>query len=65
MYKKHQKHRKYQSRKDATKQKHKSVDKWTKIKNALKNHLDGKKSLIRLFTFLCMRRKKNRKIPKM
>ena len=29
----------------------------TKIKNALKRHLTGKKSLIRLFAFSCLRKK--------
>ena len=50
--KKHQKH------KNATKQKHKNANKRTRIKNALKKHLRGKKSFIRLFAFLCLRRKK-------
>ena len=36
----------------------------TKIKNALKKHLRGKKSLIRLFAFLCLRKKENRKTRK-
>ena len=31
----------------------------TKIKNTLKKHLTGKKSLIRLFAFLCLRKKKS------
>ena len=53
--KKHQKHKKH---KNATKQKHKNANKQTKIKNALKKYLRGKKSLIRLFAFLCLRRKK-------
>ena len=38
--KKHQKHKKH---KNATKQKHKNANKQTKIKNALKKHLSGKK----------------------
>ena len=33
--------------------KHKNTHKQTKIKNAHKKHLRGKKSLIRLFVFLC------------
>ena len=45
--KKHQKH------KNATKLKHKNVNKRTKIKNALKKHLRGKKSLIGVFAFFC------------
>ena len=36
----------------------------TKIKNALKKHRRGKKSLIRLFAFLCLRKKENRKTRK-
>ena len=35
--------------KNITKQKHKNANKGTKIKNALKKHLSGKKPLIRLF----------------
>ena len=50
--KKHQKHKKH---KNVTKQKHKNTIKRTKIKNAIKK---WKKSLIRLFAFLCLRRKK-------
>ena len=53
----HQKHQKHQKHKDATKQKHKNVNKRTKIKNALKKYQREKKSLIRLFAFLCLRRK--------
>ena len=52
--KNHQKHKKH---KNATKQKHKNANKQTKIRNMLKKHLRGKMSLIRLFTFLCLRRK--------
>ena len=44
--------------KSATKQKHKNANKQTKIKNELKKHIGGKKSLICLFTFSCLRRKK-------
>ena len=57
----HQKHQKHQKHKDAGKKKHKNANKRTKIKNALKKHLRGKKSLIRLCAFLCARRKQNRK----
>ena len=39
----------HEKHKNATKQKHKNANKWTKIKNALKKHLSGKKSLIGLF----------------
>ena len=42
---------KAQKHKDATKQKHKTLQA-KKKKNALKKHLRGKKSLIRLFAFL-------------
>ena len=55
--KKHQKAQKHKKHKNATKQKHKNANKRTKIKNALKKHLRGKKSLIRLFEFLCLQRK--------
>ena len=44
--KKHQKHKKH---KNATKQKHKNANKWTKIKNVLKRYLRGEKSLMRIF----------------
>ena len=47
MYKQHQKAPK--STKSITKQKHKNTNKQTKIKNALKKYLSGKKSLIHLF----------------
>ena len=47
--------------KNRTKEKHKIANKRTKIKNALKKHLRGKKSLIRLFAYLCLRRKKMKK----
>ena len=50
--KKHKKH------KSITKQKHKYANKRIKIKNTLKKHLRGKKSLIRLFAYLCLRKKK-------
>ena len=56
--KKHQKHQKNKKHKNITKQKHKNANKWTKINNALKKHLRRKKSLIRLFVFLCLQRKK-------
>ena len=63
--KKHQKAQKStkstKKHKSATKQKHKNANKRTKIKNALKKHLRGKKSLIRLFALLRLRRKRNRK----
>ena len=36
----------------------KNANKRIKIKNVYKKHLRGKKSLIRLFAFLCLRRKK-------
>ena len=39
----------HEKHKNATKQKHKNANKWTKIKNALKKHLREK--LIRLFAF--------------
>ena len=51
-------HQKHKQHKNTTKQKHKNANKQTKIKNALKKYLRGKKSLIRLFAFLCLRRKK-------
>ena len=35
--------KKHKMHKNTTKQKHKNVNKWTKIKNALKKHLTGKK----------------------
>ena len=62
-YKRHQKHQKHQKaqktqkHKNITKQKHKNANKRAKIKNALKKHLRGRKSLIHLFAFLCLRRK--------
>ena len=37
--------------------KSKKRHKWTKIKNELKKHRRGKKSLIHLFAFLCLWRK--------
>ena len=43
------KHQKLKKHKNATKQKHKNANKRTEIKNVLKNHLRGKKSLIRIF----------------
>ena len=52
-------HQKHEQHKNATKQKHKNANKQTKIKNALKKHLRGKNSLIHLFAFLCLRRKKS------
>ena len=55
---------KAQKNKNGTKQKHKNANKWTKIKNALKKYLRGKRSLICLFAFLSFlsaRRKKKRK----
>ena len=58
---KQQKHKKH---KNTTKQKHKNVNKRTKIKNAIKKHLRRKNSLSRVFAFLCLlraRRKENRK----
>ena len=45
----HKKHKKHQKHKNITKQKHKNANKQTKIKNGLKKHLSGKKSLIHLF----------------
>ena len=57
--KKHQEHKKHQKTQKRTKQKHKNAKKRTKIKNALKKHLREKKSLIRLFAYLCLRRKKS------
>ena len=59
------KHQKLKKHKNTTKQKHKTANKQTKIKNALKNHLRGKKSLIHLFAFLYLRRKKYRKVSTM
>ena len=53
--KKHQMHKKH---KNITKQKHKYANKRTKIKNTLEKHLRGKRPLIRLFVYLCLRRKK-------
>ena len=50
--------KKHKRHKNLTKQKHKNANKRTKIKNMLKKHLRGKKSLIRFFVFLCLRRKK-------
>ena len=47
-------HQKHQKHKDATKQKHKRLQAKKKQKqNAPKKYLRGKKSLIRLFAFLC------------
>ena len=56
-HKKNTRHQKYQKHKNTTKQKYKNANKRTKIKNALKKHLSGKKSLIRLFArkSLCSR----------
>ena len=48
--------------KNTIKQKQKNANKQTKIKNAFKKHLRGKKSLIRLFAFLWLRRKTNKKV---
>ena len=57
-YEKHQQapkntkqHQKAQKHRNATRQNHKNANKEAKIKNALKKHLRGKKSLIRLFAF--------------
>ena len=44
--------KKHKIHKNATKQKYENANKQTKIKNALKKHLSGKKWLIRLFAFL-------------
>ena len=52
-------HQKHEQHKNATKQKHKDANKQTKIRNVLKKHLRGKKSLNRFITFLCLRRKKS------
>ena len=52
------KHQKATKHKNITKQKHKNANKQIKIKNALKKHLREKKSLIRLFAFLSLGRKK-------
>ena len=60
-YKKNTKHKKHQKALKAQKQnqaKAQNANKPTKIKNMFKKHLREKKSLIRLFAFLCLRRKK-------
>ena len=54
--KKHKKHQKIQKRNQHKYAK--NANKRTKIKNALKKHLRGKESLIRLLAFLRLRRKK-------
>ena len=46
----------------STKKKKKTHTSEHKIKNALKKQLRGKKSLIRLFAFLCSRRKKKKSL---
>ena len=46
--------KKYKKHKNITKQKYNNANKRTKIKNMLKKHLRGKKSLIRFFAFLCL-----------
>ena len=62
-HKQHQKHQKYQKCKSTKTQPSKSTKRYkrTNIKNALNKHIRRKKSLIRLFAFLCFlcaRRKK-------
>ena len=54
----HQRHQEAQKAQKRNQAKAQNANKRTKIKNALKKHLRGKKSLIRLFAFLCLRRKK-------
>ena len=51
----------HKKHKNITKQKHKYANKRTKIKNMLEKHLRGKRPLIRLFAYLCLRRKKKQK----
>ena len=63
--KKHQKHKKAPKAQKRNQAKIQNANKQTKIKHALKKHLRGKQSLIRLFAFLCFlcaQRKENRNL---
>ena len=63
--KKHQKHKKAPKAQKRNQAKIQNANKQTKIKHALKKHVRGKQSLIRLFAFLCFlcaQRKENRNL---
>ena len=51
-------HQKHEQHKNATKQKHKNANKQTKIKNALKNHLWGRKVICSLISVFVLASKK-------
>ena len=53
-------HKKHQKPQKCNQAKAQNANKRTKIKNALKKLLSGKKGLICLFAFLCLRKKKKK-----